>query len=227
MGPFLLRHAVITGDYESVKNILKRQKSVLSTRDADSLLRVAAELDNSEEMVELLTQSEYNIIINPRGKSSFGVNECSWTNKGWNELHVAAANNRTDEISMLIINKQGGPLDCKDKEGRTPLYLAANQGFEESVKVLVRAGANVDARTIDGRTALYKALINADRRMMELLLDMGADPTIAPTADCGRSPLELARERGQVQAFGLLDFNPNIYNKNFKTISFYLNCVII
>lgn len=227
VGPFLLRHAVITGDYESVKNILKRQKSVLSTRDADSLLRVAAELDNSEEMVELLTQSEYNIIINPRGKSSFGVNECSWTNKGWNELHVAAANNRTDEISMLISNKQGGPLDCKDKEGRTPLYLAANQGFEESVKVLVRAGANVDARTIDGRTALYKALINADRRMMELLLDMGADPTIAPTADGGRSPLELARERGQVQAFGLLDFNPNIYNKNFKIISFYLNCVII
>lgn len=193
VGPFLLRHAVITGDYESVKNILKRQKTVLASRDAESLLRVAAELDNSEEMVELLTESEYN--INRRGKS-FGVYESSWI-KGWTDLHVAAANNRTDEISSLISNKEGGPLDCKDKKGRTPLYLAANEGFEECVRVLVRAGANVDARTHDGRTALYKAVTNGDRRTMELLIDMGADPTIAP-ADRPRSALELARERGQV-----------------------------
>lgn len=208
MGPFLLRHAVITGDCESVKNILKRQKTVLQSRDAESLLRVASELDNSEEMVELLTESEFN--INRRGKS-FGVNESSWI-KGWTDLHVAAANNRTDEISILISNKEGGPLDCKDKEGRTPLYLAANEGFDECVRVLVRAGANVDARTNDGRTALYKAVTNGDRRMMELLIDMGADPTIAPADHRGRSALQLARERGQKEVVELLERGEAVLN---------------
>lgn len=204
VGPFLLRHAVMTGDYESAKNILKRQKTGLATRDAESLLRVAAELDNSEEMVELLTESEYK--INRCGKS----NESKWI-KGWTDLHVASANNRTDEISSLIINKEGGPLDCKDKEGRTPLYLAANQGFEECVTLLARAGANVDARAIDGMTALYKAVSNGDRRMMELLIDLGADPTIAP-ADRGRSALELARERGQKEVVELLERGEAVLN---------------
>ncbi|KAL8144992.1 protein VAPYRIN-LIKE-like [Apium graveolens] len=196
VGPFLLRHAVLTGDCDSVKNILKRQKTVLAGRDAESLLRVAAELDNSEEMVRLLTESEYNI------------SPC----KGWNELHVAAANNRTDEISKLISNKEGGPLDCKDKKGRTPLYLAANEGYEECVTVLVRAGANVDARTIDGRTALYKALTNGNRRMMELLIHAGADPTITPADRGGRSPLELARERGQKEVVELLERGEAVLN---------------
>nr|XP_017241853.1 PREDICTED: ankyrin repeat domain-containing protein 65-like isoform X2 [Daucus carota subsp. sativus] len=188
VGPFLLRHAVITGDYESARNVLRRQKTGLASREAESLVRVAAELENSEAMVELLTESTtHNIsLINDR--------ELSWT-----ELHVAAANNRTDEISSLISKKEGGPLDCKDAEGRTALYLAAKEGFEGCVTVLARAGANVDARTHDGRTALYKAFTNGDRRMMELLLQMGADPT---SDHRGRSPLQLKEvvellERGE------------------------------
>lgn len=210
VGPFLLRHGVITGDYDSVKNILKRQKTILAelpTRDAESLLRVASELDNSVEMIELLTESEYD--INRRGKSVVDVNEINLM--GWTELHVASANNQTDEISSLISNKEGGPLDCKDKKGRTPLYLAANEGYEECVTLLARAGANVDARTNDGRTALYKAVTNGDRRMMELLIDKGADPTIA-AVDRGRSALDVARERGQKEVVELLERGEAVLN---------------
>ncbi|KAJ6357514.1 hypothetical protein OIU78_005377 [Salix suchowensis] len=64
VGPFLLRHAVSCGDADAVKNILKRQKAILSDltqRDAESLLRVATGLDNSEVVVNLLLEAGLKI----------------------------------------------------------------------------------------------------------------------------------------------------------------------
>lgn len=211
VGPFLLRHAVKTGDYDAVKNIIKRQRSILAelpTREAESLLKVATELDNSEEMVELLTESELK--INPSAKLG-RLTESRWAAKGWTELHVAAAFDRTEEISSFIIKKEGGPLDCRDKEGRTPLHLAANKGYDECVRLLLRAGANVDARTNDGRTALYRAAANGDRRIVELLIEMGADPTIA-SADRGRSALDIARDKGHKQVVEVVERGEAVLN---------------
>nr|GMD00514.1 serine/threonine-protein phosphatase 6 regulatory ankyrin repeat subunit B-like [Ipomoea batatas] len=193
VGPFLLQHAVMVGDCDAVRGIVKKQRSVLSalpTREAESLVRVATQLDNSDEMVDLLLEAGLK-----GGSAGSGLDNVRFTAKGWTALHIAAAHDRTDEIERLVRANDSGALDCRDKEGKTPLFLAASKGHLGPAKVLASAGAQVDTRSIDGRTALYRAVVNGDCQMVEMLVEMGADPTV--TDNLGHSPIGVARDKGQ------------------------------
>lgn len=205
VGPFLLRHAVAGGDLDAVRNIIKRQRSIFTefpTRDAESLLRVATELSNSDDMVALLVEAGLKIDDARAGLGD--VTESRWASKGWTDLHVAAAFDRTEEILSLVrASEERRPLDCRDKEGRTPLHLAASKGNERCARVLAGAGADVNAASKDGRTALYRAAANGDRRMVELLIELGADPTIS-SMDRGRSAIDVARDKGHTEVVNLL-----------------------
>lgn len=178
------------GDFEAVRSIIKRQRLVvpeLPVREAESLYRVATQYP---DIVGLLL--EVGLRVDVRREV---YDDVRWASRGWTELHVAAAFDRTDEVEKLV--KEGGGLESRDKEGRTPLHLAANKGHLGSAKVLVSAGANVDARSKDGRTALYRAAANGDLRMAEMLLEAGADPTIGDVEHC-RSAIEVARDKDHV-----------------------------
>lgn len=198
VGPFLLRLAVSNGDSESVRNIIKRQRSVFSefsTREAESLLRVAKQLDNSKEIVNILVEG--GLKVDACSESNVDV---KWVSKGWTALHIAVANDRREEIERLLrVNRQQGYLDSRDKEGRTPLHLAASKGLLESAKVLIGAGAQVDGRSKDGRTALFRAAANGDCEMVKMLVEMGADPTVTELR-LGRSALDIARAKGHVSS---------------------------
>ncbi|KAD4177999.1 hypothetical protein E3N88_26590 [Mikania micrantha] len=64
VGPFLLRHAVNTGDCDAVRSMIKVQRMLLadlSTREAESLYRVANRLDNSGDMVSLLLRARLKV----------------------------------------------------------------------------------------------------------------------------------------------------------------------
>lgn len=124
--------------------------------------------------------------------------------KGWRDLHVAAASNRIDEIVNLIAGRGAAALDRRDKEGRTPLMLAAEKGYEGCVRMLAGAGADMDASSKDGRTGLYRAVENGDRRMVEVLIELGADPTIG-VGDRGHSALDVARDRGYKEVVDILE----------------------
>lgn len=196
VGPVLLLHAVGCGDLEAVRSLIKRQKSLvaeLSPREMESLLRVAAELVNSEEMVNLLVEA--GLKMDARVNLD-NVRYPVDSTKGWCELHVAVAFDRTDEMLSLINARGFGSLDSRDKEGRTLLHLAASKGSIRCAKVLIESGADSNARSKDGRTALYKAAANGDRRMVKMLIESGADPTV--TNDRGRSAFDVAREKEQV-----------------------------
>ncbi|XP_038710567.1 protein VAPYRIN-like isoform X2 [Tripterygium wilfordii] len=192
VGPLLLSHAVNRGDLDSTMNIIKRQKSILTEltqREAESLLRVATELDNSESMVNLLLEA--GLRIDARVESD-NV-DSKWLSKGWSEIHAAAMFDRDDDIASLV-KRQPWSLDCRDKEGRTALHLAASKGNIRCAQVLLESGADKDARSINGRTALHRAAANGDRSMVELLIEMGGDPTIED--DKGLSALDVARNEG-------------------------------
>ncbi|GMN41243.1 hypothetical protein TIFTF001_010472 [Ficus carica] len=191
VGPFLLRHAVRRGDHDTARNILKRQKSVLSElppRESESLLRVATELADPEGMMNLLLESGLKI------GARVGPDDAR-ASRGWDALHVAAALNRTDEVVELVRMMRGrGSLDRGDRKGRTPLHVAAGKGHIRCAKVLVESGADKDTRSRDGRTALHRAAANGDRPMVEMLMEMGADPTIPN--ERGRLPVDVARDKG-------------------------------
>ena len=46
-------------------------------------------------------------------------------------------------------------MDLADKDGATPLYVAANNGHIETIRLLLGAGAKVDLANKDGATPLY------------------------------------------------------------------------
>ncbi|KAK9061081.1 hypothetical protein SSX86_018261 [Deinandra increscens subsp. villosa] len=197
VGPFLLRHAVNNGDRNAVKSMVKFQRTILtelSTREAESLYRVANRLDNSVDMLSLL----FGAGLKVESTAGSCLEESTrWAEKGWSELHVAVAFDQTDEVSRLIKMGEHGTLDCKDSEGRTPLYLAASKGYERCVKLLAGAGANVDAKRNDGCTALYRAAAKGNRRMVKVLVDLGADPSVVAD-DRNRSAIDVARDEGYV-----------------------------
>ncbi|KAF7830919.1 serine/threonine-protein phosphatase 6 regulatory ankyrin repeat subunit B-like [Senna tora] len=206
VGPVLLRDAVSRGDLDAVRNFVKRQRSVLadlSFDESESLLRVATELVNPDAMVHLLLEAGLRVeeepLLRSENSNPHVVVDPRWASKGWDELHVAAAFDRTDEVLVLSKKKKTlGTLDSRDHKGRTALHLAVEKGSIGCARVLVEAGADKDGRCNDGGTPLLRAAANGDRRMVEMLIEMGADPTISD--DRGLSSIDIARDEGHVSA---------------------------
>ncbi|KAF5200513.1 Ankyrin repeat domain-containing protein [Thalictrum thalictroides] len=209
VGVFLLRHAITLSDTDAVKNIIKRQKSIvtdLSSDDSESLVRLATESSNSGKLIELLSQAGLKT-NNARQKLDNGdvVEESKWVFKGWTDLHVAAAFNRMDEVSSWIkeVCEKGGSLDHRDRDGQTALHVAANKGNVECVKMLIEGGADKNAKCNDGWTALYTAAANGNCQIVELLMELGADPMIS-TED-GRTAVDIAQDKGHKEVVKILE----------------------
>jgi ankyrin repeat protein len=47
--------------------------------------------------------------------------------------------------------KKGVEVNCKDKDGRTPLYFAAYQGHSQIVDALIEKGANLELKDNEGK----------------------------------------------------------------------------
>ncbi|KAA0161011.1 hypothetical protein FNF28_05217 [Cafeteria roenbergensis] len=62
------------------------------------------------------------------------------------------------EMLEALLAEERGLENVCDELGRTPLYMACEEGHEAVVQLLLDAGADVDkARTSNGATPLYMA----------------------------------------------------------------------
>lgn len=94
--------------------------------------------------------------------------------QGWNLLHMAA---KEGHVLLLILCFQQAniDIDCADKQGCTPLMLAAHHGFPACVSVLLRAGANANSKDEQGHSPLHWALTKRSIPCIQYLLEHGAD----------------------------------------------------
>ena len=72
---------------------------------------------------------------------------------------------------MKLLIENGASVDQTDKDGKTPLMVASENGYADIVKLLIENGAFVNQRDADGETPLILAR-NAD--VVQVLLDAGA-----------------------------------------------------
>ena len=118
---------------------------------------------------------------------------------GSTPLHHAAGFGTLETMEWLM--EKGADLNPKNRLGSTPLHWAVHD--EAKVRLLLAKGAAVNDRQVEGRTPLLMAaLAGGTNRVLELLLDHGADPNSSTLA--GQSPLMAAAIRGNANAIRLL-----------------------
>ncbi|XP_058801650.1 ankyrin repeat domain-containing protein 65-like [Phymastichus coffea] len=107
-------------------------------------------------------------------------------------LHFAAANRSPAVLELLLRRARGRlRLDATSEDGLTPLFCAVWAGRRACARLLLDWGARVDARVLHGQVVLHVAVDQRQPRMVELLLERGAD--LGALDDHGNSPLSLAR----------------------------------
>ncbi|DBA01126.1 TPA: hypothetical protein N0F65_001754 [Lagenidium giganteum] len=122
-------------------------------------------------------------------------------------LHEAATNGHLDACKLLV--EYGFLVDCHTTRGRTPLMYATKGNYVDLVRYLVQnCHANVNEQNEMGVTPIYIASQDGHEQMVELLIELGADPNIY-NRTC-HSPLHeaVAGGFGRVAAF-LMDHGAN------------------
>lgn len=103
-----------------------------------------------------------------------------------------------DVGGIQFLSKQGAGLEWKDKEGKTPLIVAAKDpGLYDVAKTLVELGANVNAycRGHHGGTPLHYAAKEGLDNTVALLLSHGANAFVKNREH--QTPLDVARKNGR------------------------------
>lgn len=127
-------------------------------------------------------------------------------NDKYDIITIAAVANDADMVRTAV--KAGGNAEnITSIYDGTALIAAAHLGNWESVEVLISAGAPLDHVNNLGWTALIEAVVLGDggprhARTAKLLVEAGADRSI--TDRNGKTPLELAKERGYTEMIGIL-----------------------
>ncbi|MBX7221512.1 MAG: ankyrin repeat domain-containing protein [Blastocatellia bacterium] len=138
---------------------------------------------------------------------------------------ILAAAERGRAQSLQALLEAGASLEVKNKDGRTPLLIAADLNHLHTAEMLVRAKANVNAQDDFKFTPLVLAARskggNEPHKTIELcrlLLQQGANPN---TADwLGRTALMYAAENGDFELVNLLceqGANVNLTDREFQT----------
>ncbi len=111
---------------------------------------------------------------------------------GITALHFIAVFKNPEMITILI--QAGANVHARDKDGYTPLHLAASANQNpEIITILINAGSDVNVQSHNKETPLHRAAIwNENPKVIMALLDAGADGK-AITKD-GKVPFDYAEE---------------------------------
>jgi len=110
---------------------------------------------------------------------------------GETALHIVTKGHDMTWLSFLL--GRGASTEIKDRNGMTPLMVAAQTGDADAARLLMSAGANVNAVDTVGETALIFAVHNRDLATARLLIANGANPDIRDTI-AGKSARDYATE---------------------------------
>ncbi|PGH01143.1 hypothetical protein AJ79_08014 [Helicocarpus griseus UAMH5409] len=123
---------------------------------------------------------------------------------GYTPLHHAASKGHID-IVRLICNTKKAKVDIPSKSRDTPLWLAANGGYDNIVRYLIKRQANISHLTPEDSlqiTPIAAAARNGHAAEVELLLPKGANPS--RKNQNGLFPIIAAATNGHVAVVELL-----------------------
>lgn len=146
----LLLDAVMRGDIEGVKSLVKSTNSLNSVDRAGRTALINSVLNEDIACAKILIEAGANVDVQDL--------------RGCSALHYAAQNYSIDFVDLLI--KSNAFVDAKDDFGNTPLFKAVfeSRGRPDVVKALLLAGANQDSVNNSGVSPkiLAKTIANFD-----------------------------------------------------------------
>lgn len=103
------------------------------------------------------------------------------------DMLFAAFENSNEEIIKKLLDK-GLNINAENKEGNTPLHLAAMEGWEDIALLLIEKGADVNKPNSKETTPLFYAAEQSLDALVETLIKKGADINHRNSLD--HNPLE-------------------------------------
>ncbi|XP_068455425.1 ankyrin repeat and death domain-containing protein 1B-like [Clinocottus analis] len=120
---------------------------------------------------------------------------------GHRAFALAADHGCLEMMDILIVPYDMGTTKA-NKNGDTPLHLAAKNGHSDAVYSLLQSFDTRDEVNMKGETALYLAAENSHEECVLILLEAGCNPNILTTDKC--SALHPVSERGDMPLVQLL-----------------------
>jgi ankyrin repeat protein len=157
----------------------------LNRSDGDAF--ISAMKDNDSAKAVELIEKPGSTVVNYRGSD------------GSSGLHIALRRRSLNWVGYLLANDADPNLG--DKNGDTPLMIAARLGYSEGMARLLMARAQVDKPNKLGETPLIVAAQGRQAAIVRMLLEAGADPDKADHA-AGYSARDYAKR--DVRATDLL-----------------------
>lgn len=148
-------------------------------RDGYKFLEAVKKRQGDE--VTQMIEEPGSILINTRDITS-----------GETALHIVTQ--RRDPVWLRFLLAKGANPNLADRNGTTPLQLAAQLGFAEGVEILAERGAAVDVPNSTGETPLISAVHRRDGGLVRLLIEKGASADRADNS--GRTARDYATLMG-------------------------------
>ncbi len=144
----------------------------------------AAQFSDSYNFLKAVRDRDVNAAIEMADKPGTTVVNTRDNDSGEAAVHIVT---RRGDLGWLgLLYQKGANLNVKDRDGNTPLILAAITRWTDGAATLIRLRADVNAQNRLGETALLKAVQSRDLGLAKALIDAGANPDIADNS--GISP---------------------------------------
>lgn len=138
----------------------------------------------------MLVKSTLSVELASLKHGSFAI---SFENAGWTALHLAAVTIGSGPESTQVLLGYQANLNVIDKDGQTPLHMAAKMKNNlNTIQLLLEYGANVNAIDFAGLTALHVAC--AWRRIDAIVKLLAGGANVNLTDWKHRTPAHLAAE---------------------------------
>jgi ankyrin repeat protein len=208
--------AVTAGDRDAVRGLLERQPELIASRNADGLSPLVVALyhhqaDLAQDLLARLRPEQLSIheaaavgnvarLEQLLADDPLSVN--AWSPDGFQPLGLAAFFGQPAAVDVLLA--RGGEVNTRARHpfGVNALHAALAGPTPEVARALIAAGADVNAAQAGGGTPLHETAFSGYLELTQLLLERGANP--AAVDNQGRTPLDVARERGQTAVADLL-----------------------
>lgn len=147
------------------------------------------------------------IVGNDDGSSSMSSPNISPTNRsGSTQNSMDSQLMYSDEILLVKVIRSlhvNSNLSMCDSLGRTLLHLASLKGYHSLASILIKNGARLDDKDLYGFTPLHFACVGGDARVIRLLLQCKADPTIIACNEMTAKQLFMANhsKKGEINNY--------------------------